>query len=149
MWPSLLHKKVGLRTLIPCTETSRKILVYSASLFILALLVAMLTSMRLQSQTAGPPNSSAQKQTPSSPPAAKQNATEATKPEPPANPEDESPAARRRKQMSEESTQLLNLAMALKAEVDKTNKDMLSLQVIRKADAIEHLARTMRQNLRQ
>jgi len=32
----------------------------------------------------------------------------------------------------------------LKAEVDKTTKDTLSLDVIRKADQIEHLARSFK-----
>src|SRR5579859_6901280 len=46
----------------------------------------------------------------------------------------------RRKQISDESTQLLAMALALKAEVAKTNKDVLSINVIRKADEIERLA---------
>ena len=50
----------------------------------------------------------------------------------------------RKKQISDESTQLLAMALALKAEVDKTNKDTLSLSVIRKADAIERLAKTVK-----
>lgn len=43
-----------------------------------------------------------------------------------------------------ESTQLLRLATELKAEIDKTNKDVLSIAVIRKADAIERMAHGMR-----
>jgi hypothetical protein len=38
--------------------------------------------------------------------------------------------------------------MALKAEVDKTNKDMLSLNVIRKADEIEKLAHNVKEKMR-
>lgn len=64
-------------------------------------------------------------------------------------PQDESPVAKKRREMDQESSDLLTLAMALKAEVDKTNKDTLSLAVIRKADEIEQLARTMRKNLKQ
>lgn len=52
------------------------------------------------------------------------------------------------KQLVDESAQLLALAVALKGEVDKTNKDMLSLNVIRKADAIEKLAHRLREHLR-
>jgi hypothetical protein len=74
---------------------------------------------------------------------------EAVKPQPAAIQNNGTRVERQRKQMNDESADLLNLALALKAEVDKTNKDMLSLGVIRKADEIEHLARTMRQNLKQ
>lgn len=54
----------------------------------------------------------------------------------------------RKKQLSDESAQLLTLAMALKAEVDKTNKDMLSLNVIRKADEIEKLAHNVKEKMK-
>jgi hypothetical protein len=56
--------------------------------------------------------------------------------------------AERKKQLSDDSTKLLTLAMALKAEVDKTNKDMLSLNVIRKADEIERLARNVKEKMK-
>lgn len=55
----------------------------------------------------------------------------------------------RKKQISDESTQLLAMAVALKAEVDKTNKDVLSLNVIRKADEIEKLAHTVKEKIKQ
>lgn len=54
----------------------------------------------------------------------------------------------RKKQLATESEQLLALATALKAEVDKTNKDMLSLRVIRKADEIEKLAHTVKEKMK-
>ena len=54
----------------------------------------------------------------------------------------------RRKQISDDSTKLLSLAISLKTEVDKTNKDMLSLSVIRKADEIEKLAHNVKDKLR-
>jgi hypothetical protein len=47
-------------------------------------------------------------------------------------------------QIAEESAKLLKLATDLKAEVDKTNKDTLSLRVVRKADEIERLAHNVR-----
>lgn len=56
--------------------------------------------------------------------------------------------AQRKKELSNESAQLLTLAMALKAEVDKTNKDMLSLNVIRKADEIEKLAHNVKEKMK-
>jgi nitric oxide reductase activation protein len=55
----------------------------------------------------------------------------------------------RRSQIAAESTQLLAMAVELKAAVDKTNKDTLSLNVIRKADAIEKLAKTVRGKTKQ
>jgi hypothetical protein len=56
--------------------------------------------------------------------------------------------AERKKELSDESAKLLTLAMALKAEVDKTNKDMLSLNVIRKADQIEKLAHNVKEKMK-
>ncbi len=47
-------------------------------------------------------------------------------------------------QFAEQSALLLKLATELKAEVDKTTKDTLSVAVIRKADEIEQMARGMR-----
>jgi hypothetical protein len=46
----------------------------------------------------------------------------------------------RKRQITEDSAQLLKLATELKAEIDKTSKDMLSLSVIHKAEEIERLA---------
>jgi hypothetical protein len=54
-----------------------------------------------------------------------------------------------RNQISVDSTQLLAMAVDLKAEVDKTNKDTLSINVIRKADAIEKLAKTVKEKIKQ
>jgi hypothetical protein len=55
----------------------------------------------------------------------------------------------RKRQISDESTRLLAMAIALKAEVDKTSKDTLSLNVIRKADEIERLAKTVKEKMKQ
>jgi hypothetical protein len=56
--------------------------------------------------------------------------------------------AMRRKELADESDQLYALAVALKLEVDKTNKDVLSLAVIRKADAIEKLAHSVKNEMK-
>jgi hypothetical protein len=56
--------------------------------------------------------------------------------------------AARKKQIAEESTKLLKLALDLKAEVDKTNKDTLSVTVIRKADEIEKLAHDVKEKMK-
>jgi len=54
----------------------------------------------------------------------------------------------RKRQIAEDSANLLKLATELKAEVDKTNKDVLSVTVIRKADAIEKLARQVKEKMK-
>jgi hypothetical protein len=43
-----------------------------------------------------------------------------------------------------QSAELLKMAYSLKAEVDKTTKDMLSVPVVRKAGEIEQMAHKMR-----
>lgn len=55
----------------------------------------------------------------------------------------------RKKQIADESAQLLDMALALKAEVDKTTKDTLSLNVIKKADQIEKLAKSVKDKMKQ
>ena len=54
----------------------------------------------------------------------------------------------RKKQIADDSAKLLKLATDLKAEVDKTNKDTLSLSVIRKADEIEKLAHNVKEKMK-
>jgi hypothetical protein len=56
--------------------------------------------------------------------------------------------AERRKQIAEDSARLLKLATDLKGEVDKTTKDTLSLNVIRKADEIEKLAHSVKEKMK-
>jgi len=50
----------------------------------------------------------------------------------------------RQKQLEEDTAKLLVLANELKAEMDKSTKDTLSLSVIKKAEEIEKLARKVR-----
>lgn len=57
--------------------------------------------------------------------------------------------AERRKQLADDSAKLLKLAVDLKSELDKTSKDTLSLNVIRKADEIEKLARSVKERMKQ
>jgi hypothetical protein len=56
--------------------------------------------------------------------------------------------AEQRKRLADASAKLLTMAVALKVEVDKTNKDMLSLSVIRKAQEIEKLAHSVREEMK-
>jgi hypothetical protein len=56
--------------------------------------------------------------------------------------------AERKKQIADASARLVKLAADLKAEVDKSSKDTLSLSVIRKADEIEKLARAVKEKMK-
>jgi hypothetical protein len=56
--------------------------------------------------------------------------------------------AERRKQIADDTAKLLKLADDLKAEVDKTSKDTLSLNIIRKADEIERLAHNVKEKMK-
>lgn len=54
----------------------------------------------------------------------------------------------RQKQLVSDTEKLLALANELKADVDKSNKDTLSLDVIRKADEIEKLAHSVKEKMK-
>ena len=56
--------------------------------------------------------------------------------------------AERKKEIASDSAKLLKLATELKAEVDKTNKDTLNLKVVRKADEIEKLAHSVKEQMK-
>jgi hypothetical protein len=51
--------------------------------------------------------------------------------------------AERKRQLDSDSAMLLKLASELKAEIDKTPPDTLSLSIVRKAEDIEHLAHSV------
>ncbi len=54
----------------------------------------------------------------------------------------------RQKKLKEDTDKLLSLATELKTQVDKTNEHVLSLEVVRKAEEIEKLARKIKTNMR-
>jgi hypothetical protein len=54
----------------------------------------------------------------------------------------------RQKQLVSDTQKLLALAQELKVDVDKSNKDTLSLDVIRKADEIEKLAHSVKEKMK-
>lgn len=56
--------------------------------------------------------------------------------------------AERKKQICDDTTRLLKLASDLKSEVDMTDRDTLSLSVIRRADEIEKLAHSVREKMK-
>jgi len=54
----------------------------------------------------------------------------------------------RQKKLVEDTEKLLALANELKLDVDKSSKDMLSLDVVRKADEIEKLAHSVKEKMK-
>jgi nitric oxide reductase activation protein len=54
----------------------------------------------------------------------------------------------RQKQLVLDTQKLLALANELKSDVDKSNKDTMSLDVIRKADEIEKLAHSVKEKMK-
>ncbi len=54
----------------------------------------------------------------------------------------------RQKQLVKDTDKLLSLATDLKSEVDKTNKDVLSVEVVKKAEEIEKLAKSVKDRMR-
>ncbi|HEY6375894.1 MAG TPA: hypothetical protein VIX90_10265, partial [Edaphobacter sp.] len=53
------------------------------------------------------------------------------------------PVTEKQKKLAADTDKLLAMATALKQQVDKTNKDVLSVDVIKKAEEIEKLARSL------
>ncbi|HUB29217.1 MAG TPA: hypothetical protein VL967_05950 [Terracidiphilus sp.] len=58
------------------------------------------------------------------------------------------PQTPQQKQLEDDTAKLLVLANELKTEMDKSTKDMLSLSVIKKAEAVEKLARKVRDEMK-
>ena len=54
----------------------------------------------------------------------------------------------RQKVIVADTTRLLQLATELKTEVDKSNKDQLSLSVVKKAEEVEKLARAVKEKMK-
>jgi hypothetical protein len=54
----------------------------------------------------------------------------------------------RQKRLVADTDKLLALATDLKAQVDKTNKDTLSVDVIKKAEEIEKLAHSVKERMK-
>jgi hypothetical protein len=54
----------------------------------------------------------------------------------------------RQKKLVDDTAKLVSLANELKADVDKSNKDTMSLDVIRKADEIEKLAHSVKEKMK-
>ncbi len=56
---------------------------------------------------------------------------------------------KRQQDIREETDKLFQLATELKAAVDKTNENVLSLEVVRKADEVEKLAKKVKEKMKE
>jgi len=59
-----------------------------------------------------------------------------------------SPKEARQAQIAADTEKLYQMAQELKAEVAKSNKDILSIAVVKKADEIEKLAKSLKERMR-
>ena len=55
----------------------------------------------------------------------------------------------KQKKLLEDTDKLVQMAAELKVSVDKSNKNELSLDVVRKAEAVEKLARSVKERIRE
>jgi hypothetical protein len=60
----------------------------------------------------------------------------------------QTPQTPQQKQLADDTAKLLTLANELKAELDKSSKDTLSLGVIKKAEQVEKLAHKVRDEMK-
>lgn len=65
----------------------------------------------------------------------------------PNQPNYESLNAMRRKEVADETAKLVKLANDLKAEIDKADKDTLSVSAVKKAEQIEKLAKSLKNKM--
>jgi len=59
-------------------------------------------------------------------------------------PAEKAPMSEKQKQLLDQTNALLQLAAELKVSVDKSTKDQLSLDVVRKAEAVERMAKDLK-----
>ena len=118
--------------------------------FLLAGVLLLLSgaTLRATAQNPQPPNGSTPQQNPGPGRAWTTGAQDAIPVVLPAAPDANAANTERKKQIADDSARLLKLATDLKAEVDKTNKDTLSLSVIHKADEIEKLAHNVKEKMK-
>ncbi len=56
---------------------------------------------------------------------------------------------KRQQDIRDDTDKLFHLATELKAAVDKTNENLLSLEVVRKAEQVEKLAKKVKENMKE
>ena len=145
--PMQLRAKVQLHpTVGPAAVAGRRLRALARGAQIGAILLATLAAAsQLNSQQPGDPanpvpvGNGDRSPDSKSPPAVEQQ---------PMKPPLEGAAAERKREINDDSAKLLQLASDLKAEVDKTTKDTLSVSVVRKADEIERLAHNVREKMK-
>ena len=110
--------------------------------------IAILLAVGLGGTARSGPQSGNSQTTPAGPPRSWTSSQVVFTPPPTAQSNFAAANAERKKQIAVDSARLLKLATDLKAEVDKTDKDTLSLNVIRKADEIEKLAHNVKEKMK-
>jgi hypothetical protein len=55
----------------------------------------------------------------------------------------------KQRKLLEDSEKLVQMAAELKVSVDKSNKNELSLDVVKKAEAVEKLAKSLKERIRE
>ena len=58
------------------------------------------------------------------------------------------PLSEKQKKLMEDTDRLVKMAAELKVSVEKSNKNELSMDVVRKAEAVEQLARSVKERMR-
>lgn len=61
---------------------------------------------------------------------------------------EKAPMSEKQKQLLDQTNALLKMAAELKVSVDKSTKDQLSLDVVRKAEAVEKMAKELKGKMR-
>ena len=126
---------------IVTAQTGRIGALFAASL-LLTLSGAVATAQQKDSQPSGSNTATTQAQ---QPPASNTKPADATE-KPAATPM--TPAEARQAQIVADTQRLYKLTQELKEEVAKSNKDTLSVPVIKKADEVEKLARSLKERMR-
>jgi len=91
-----------------------------------------------QSTEAAKPSTDAAKQTQAQPPSDQKPAAAPM-----------TPAEKRKADLQADTEKLYKLTQELKAEVDKSNKDTLSVSVVKKAQEVERLAKSIKERSKQ
>jgi hypothetical protein len=126
-------------------SSPRRLTVLAVAFLLVALELPALSQSPKEPTPPAAPTSTAPQQT---------SPTDATKPQDTAKPEPPRPTVPltpeevRQAQILADTNKLYELAQELKAEVAKSNKDTLSLAVIKKAAEVEKLARSLKERMR-
>jgi hypothetical protein len=109
------------------------------------LCLAMASPLAIAAQVQSP--TKAQPQDQQTQPAAPTQAVQGTEPPKPSPEPSSDPVQRRKDEIAADTAKLDQLANELKAEMDKSTKDTLSLNVVKKANEIEKLAHKLRDEI--